>query len=143
MKCWSVCGAFCVLTSLRWVFNVKLTSVSDFPIYWILQILHSIRYINRKSWKILYVFCVTLVLKYCRCRNWLHQKSSDFEKQWKIQYFSSWRASVVFRPQYSWILVDHRGFCSFLRLRIVFLKTSLNSWFIWSKFQLLVIAQCQ
>ena len=71
------------------------------------------------------------------------QKFSDFEKQWKIQYFSSWRASVVFRLQYSWILVDHRGFCSFLRLRIVFLKTSLNSWFIWSKFQLLVIAQCQ
>ena len=85
LKCSSACGAFCLLTSLRWLFNLMLNSVSDFPMYWIRQILHSISYINSlllqlRSWKVWYVFCVTLLLKDCLCKTCLQYKFPDFEK---------------------------------------------------------------
>ena len=109
-----------------------LNSVSDLPIYWKRQILHCTKYMSilpfqLRSWKILYISCITLALKYCRCRICLQHTFPDFEKQWKIQYFFSCRVSTVFRLQYFLILVDHRDFCSFWKVRKVALETHLEN----------------
>ena len=121
-----------------------LNSVSDFPIYWKQQILHCINYMNSSFFQLLYIslyifivyillfmyislcFLCQLVLKYCRRRISSQHKFPDFEKQWKIQNFSSRSVSVGFRRQNSFTLVDRRGFCSFLKVRKIALETHLE-----------------
>ena len=68
-------------------------SVSDFLMYRIRQIMHFIRHINSlllqlRSWKIWYVFCVTLLLKDCVCETSLSCLILRITC-WKIQFFSS------------------------------------------------------
>lgn len=46
LKCRSACGAFCLLTSLRWLFSLVWNYVSNFPTYSIQQVVYSISYIN-------------------------------------------------------------------------------------------------
>ena len=46
LKCRSACGAFCLLTSLRWLFNLVWNYVSNFTMCSIQQVVYSISYIN-------------------------------------------------------------------------------------------------
>ena len=46
LKCWSTIRAFCLPTSFRWLFNLRLNWVSDLPMHWIRQRVHSKMYIT-------------------------------------------------------------------------------------------------
>ena len=53
------------------------------------------------------------LLTNCVCRTCLQCKFLDFEKRLvENPFFSSWRALVVLRLQYFYILQGHRGFRS-------------------------------
>ena len=131
LKCWFACDVFCLLTFLQWLFNLMLNSVSDFPTYWIRQILHSRRYINSfhlqlKSWEIWYVFCVTLILENWVCRTCLPHKFLNLEKHmvensifFFLESLGSFSSTIFLHP------VGQRGFCSFLMQRYVVLETHL------------------
>ena len=124
-----------------------LNSVSDFPTYWIRQILHSRRYINSfhlqlKSWEIWYVFCVTLILENWVCRTCLPHKFLNLEKHmvenpifFFLESLGSFSSTIFLHPSRS------KRFLFLLNAKIRgSWNASLNSWLIWSKFQLLDIA---
>ena len=140
LKYWSSCGGFCLLTSVRWLLNLIFSSIYDFPMYWIRQILQFIAYINSlllqfMSLTIWYVFCVTLPLKDCVCRIYLHHKFSDFEKQlvknpiiFLLNCLCSFLSTIFLHSRRS------ERFLFLLKAKISSSwNTSLNSWFIWSK----------
>ena len=64
-KCWSTWSGFCLFTTFRWLFSLKLKVVSDLPVYFLLHITHSARYFRHLLLQlsllcILYVFCMWL-----------------------------------------------------------------------------------
>ena len=138
LKYWSTCGGFCLLTSVRWLFNLKLSFIFDFPMYRIRQIVQSIAYINSLLLQFMpltiwYVFCVTLPLKDCVCRIYLHHKFSDFEKQlvknpifFLLNCLCSFLSTIFSHPSRS------EKFLFLLKAKISSSwNTSLNSWFKW------------
>ena len=73
------------LTSFLWLFNRILKAVSAFPTYWILQSLHSSKYMMKLLlqvvfWNILNVLLVWLLLKCSVFITCLQQSVLEFEK---------------------------------------------------------------
>ena len=85
LKCLSTGMALGSLTSFLWLFNRILKAVSAFPTYWILQSLHSSRYMMKLLlqvvfWNILNVLLVWLLLKCSVFITCLQQSVLEFEK---------------------------------------------------------------
>ena len=68
LKCWSAYGAISLFMSLRWIFSVTWSYVSDFPMYWMQRWYISLKYIkslllSSRSWKIWFPFLYDTVFE--------------------------------------------------------------------------------
>ena len=117
LKCWSASGAF-----LKWLFNLTLNFISDFAMYWIQQILHSIRYINSLLLQLrlrkIYVF-VLHCFKKIVCRTCLQFKFPDYDKDLvENPIFFFLETSVVLCLHYFFILYFCMLFLFLLKAKI-------------------------
>ena len=139
LKCRSTSDAFFLLTSSQ-SFNLTLNSVSDFPMYWIPQILLSISYSILYAYRWVHgkcdFFCHTTLKRLRTFRTCLQHKFPDFEKYlvknsifFFLDCLCSFPSTIFLHPGRCWrilyLLIAEIG---------ASWKTSLNSWFIWSIF---------